>query len=438
MRRLFKKLAPLTVLTLCGAVSYYLMATAPEPRRRTPKSVVPVVEVLQVEPVEYRVRVSSSGIVAPRTQSRLVSEVAGRILRVASNFRNGGLFQDNEVLIEIAPAEYRLALTNSEAALQGVRARMAELKVTQENLKKSLIIDNEHLELTEKQYQRHQRLQKQGSVAQSALEQSESEYLLRKASVQSLYNSLDLIPVQHNVLESELILKQAQFDRAQLDLQRTHIRAPYAGRVLEKEVDIGQSVSKGSTLASIYAVDYAEIRLPITEREASFLTLSKVDDDAGIALSDVILSTRVAGQDYQWQGRIIRSEGTIDAHTRQLFLVAQVDDPYSVSANGSPPLKVGQFIEAEISGRLLRDIFLVPREALRTNNEVLVVTPDKRIERRQLDVIWKDKESVVVGADLHAGEHVSLTALPYAPDGSKVKTVAPKSKRPMVAPEGAQ
>ncbi len=431
MKRWFRFLAPAAVLAVSVAAGFLLLTTAPKPERKPPSPVLPLVEVMEVLPVDYQVKVASTGTVAPRTQSTLVSEVAGRIVEVAPNFRSGGFFDAGEVLVMVDEAEYLLAVADIEAAIEGVKARLAELDITAENLKKSLVIDTQHLELAQRQFQRNSKLREQGTVAQSVLEQSEREYLASKASIQNLNNSLALIPAQRRVLEAELKLKQAQLGTARLDLERTRLSAPYAGRVLEKQADIGQSVSKGSVLATLYAVDYVEIRLPINDREAAFLKLpaGRTSEVPPADLPEVILAADIGGQRHEWQGRIVRSEGAIDARTRQLFLVAQVDDPYS-SANGRPPLKVGQFVEAEIPGHVLQDVLVLPRKAVRADDEVLVVTPEDRIERRHLEVVWSDQQNVVVRSGLRAGERVSLTALPYAPEGARVAVgVAEGEKR---------
>ena len=439
MKRLLQILGPVTVLVSCFVIAYFLLKTAPEAKRQTPKPVLPVVEVFEVQPVDYQVNVQSQGTVMPHTQSTLVSEVAGRIVEIAPHFRSGGFFDLDEVLMSIDPAEYQLALANIEASLAGVRARLAELATTAENLQKSQLIDSQHLDLADRKFRRHSKLRKQGTVAQSVLEQSEREYLLRKASLQSLQNSLQLIPAQRRVLQAEMKLKQAQRDSARLDLARSRVAAPYTGRVLEKQVDIGQSVTKGTVLATLYAIGSVEIRLPITDRKAAFLTLPERHNNEAMAEQPVVkLSSTVGDRHYQWQGRIVRTEGAIDIRTRQQFLIALVDDPYSNSSDGGPVLKIGQFVEAEIPGQMLNGVFILPRQAVRAGNEVLVITPDNRIQRRQLDLVWGDKEVVVVRDGLTAGERIALTALPYAPDGAQVRVGGAKLKPNRAAPTGVQ
>lgn len=419
MRKLFRILLPIMVLTLCVGVAFILIKTAPSPQRKPSGPVVPVVEVLEVKPSDYQIVVRATGTVKPHIQSNLVSEVAGPVIYISPNFTNGGFIEPGELLVRLDQAEYQYVVANTQAALAGVKARLLELDTTAENLKKSLAIEEQQLALAERQVIRHTKLRQQHTVSQSALDESEREFLLRKSSLQGLKNSLQLIPAQRQILQAELKLKQAQLASAQLDLDRTQIRAPYAGRVLERQVNVGQSVSKGSVLAAIYAVDYVEVRLPITDREASFLTLP--EGRGGKSQLEVTLSVSIAGRDYQWHGQIMRTEGMLDARTRQLFLIAQIDNPHAPAHDDHPPLLVGQFVEAEIPGRLLRDVVVLPRRVARADDEVLVITPDNRIERRKLEVVWRDRSSIVVRAGLSAGDRVSLTQLPYAPQGSPVK-----------------
>jgi RND family efflux transporter MFP subunit len=218
---------------------------------------------------------------------------------------------------------------------------------------------------------------------------------------------------------------QARLAQANLSLERTKILAPYAGRVLERNIDIGQFVSPGNILARIYAVDFVEIRLPLTNRQLEFVTIPEVyrDDTLGIRApgTPVRLTAKIGSKIYAWQGHIVRAEGSIDTQSRQVFVIAQVDDPYGKDPSGRPPLKVGQFVEAEIEGMQLNDVVVIPRSALRAGGEVLVVNEQSRLESRRVDVLWSDEQNVVVGSGLDTGDRLVLTPLGTGMDGVEVK-----------------
>jgi RND family efflux transporter MFP subunit len=218
---------------------------------------------------------------------------------------------------------------------------------------------------------------------------------------------------------------QARLAQANLNLERTRILAPYAGRVLERNVDIGQFVSPGTILARVYAVDYVEIRLPLTNRQLEFVTIPEVyrDDTLGIRAPGppVRLTARIGSKTHEWRGRIVRAEGSIDTQSRQVFVIAQVDDPYGKDPSGRPPLKVGQFVEAEIDGMQLPDVVVIPRTALRVGGEVLIVDEANKLQGRQVDVLWSDEHNAIVASGLEADDRLVLTPLGTGMEGVEVE-----------------
>ncbi len=382
IKRLWKLLLPWMVLAIALLIGVGLMKTAPEVKRQTPKPIIPVVEIRTVQPVEYAVLVPSHGTVAPHTQGSLVAEVAGRIIQVGSHFRPGGFFEAKEMLVAIEEEDYHHAVTIARADLLRMRLALRE--------------------------------------EEARAVQAKQDW--KKLGLSGDPGALTLRGPQLEGAKAALAASEARLAQAERDLQRTKIVAPYAGRVLEKQVDVGQYVARGTPLATLYAVDHVEIRLPITDEQAAFLDLPEHfrGEEPRHTGPQVNLTATVGGNEWHWQGEIVRTEGSIDPRTRQLHVVARVDDPYHRDATGNPPLKVGQFVKAAIVGPPLKQVFIVPREALRPGSEVLVLTSQERIAHKKLQIIWRDKENVIVKSGLQAGDRVVLTPLPYAPDGMQV------------------
>jgi len=379
-----KALLPLAVLAVGAVAGWALIATGPEAQRRPPASAVPVVEALTVKPEAYRVVVRTRGTVAPRTQSTLIPEVAGRVRWIAPGLRAGGFFEAGEALLRLEDTDYRSAVTVARAELARARLALAEEEAQGAQARR----DWERLDLTGEP----------------------SDLVLRVPQLESA--------------RADAAAAEARLARAEADLARTVIRAPYVGRVLEKRVDVGQYVAPGTVLATVYAVDYVEIRLPLSDDQVPFVRLPEAyrgeEPAGGRAGPPVTLTARVGEETYEWQGRVVRTEGSIDTATRQLFVVAQVDDPYARHGD-APPLKVGRFVEAAIEGRRLKDVFVLPRQALEEGSRVLVITPERTLARRPVEVAWRDGDSVVVTGGLKAGERISLTPLPFAADGAPVR-----------------
>jgi len=382
IHRLSWILVPL-ILLLAGASAWYMIWARPEPERRVPEVVAPLVRVQPVTFETVQLTVASQGTVAPRTESRLVSEVAGRVEWVSPSFVSGGFFEQGEPLVRIDDHDFRQAVVRAEADVTRARLRLAQ-------------------------------------------EEAEAEVARREWEDlgQGEATPLTLRVPQVDDARATLAAAEAALQTARRDLERTEVRAPYVGRVRSKAVDLGQFVTVGTSLGSIYSVDYAEIRLPLPDQDLAFLDLPLVyrGNEGSNPGPKVTLSARFAGGDYSWTGRVVRTEGEIDAQSRLVHVVARVKDPYGRGANPDrPPLAAGMFVQAEIAGRAVPDVAVLPRAALRGTNEMLVVDDEDRLRIRAVDVLRTTSETVIVRGGLEAGERVCLSPLEAVTDGMRVR-----------------
>lgn len=383
LKTLVRRTLPFLILGGGLAVYVYLHKTAPVAERRAPPTPLIEVEVKRLEPETYRIWLSSQGTVRARTESTLIPEVSGRVLRIAPNFREGGFFSEGDVLVEIDPRDYQTAVVVAESALAEARVRLAEEEAQSVQAR----LDWERLGGTD----------------------TPPELVLREP--------------QLALARARLRAAEASLEKAKLNLERTRIQAPYDGRVLSKRADVGQVVGPGSVMAEIYAVDYAEIRLPLTIEQYAMLELdaSKVlEGSESPASKPVWLTARFGPDEISWQGRLVRVEGAVDTRSRQFYVVVQVDKPYAETY--AQPLKVGMFVEAKVQGRELEGVYRLPRTALREDKFVLTLDAENRIQRVEVTPIWSDANEVVFReASIPAGTLVSLTQMALAIDGMQVK-----------------
>jgi len=373
---------PLLVLALGGVATVGLVAARPGLDTRKPQHRSPLVRVARVAPREIELRVHTQGTVVPRTESDLVAEVSGRIIAISPSLASGGFLEPNEALVRIDPSDYEISVERAEAAIARAESQ---------------------LQLADTALERQQRLA-HSHVGSSA--------------------DLDSARNDQRVAEANLRDAHAALRQAQRDLERTRVRVPFAGRVREKHVDVGQYVNRGTPVARVYAVDYAEVRLPIPDREAAFVDLP-VDyrgDDADVSGPEVLLRARFAGREYTWKGRIVRTEGELDPKTRMIHAVARVENPYGRGDDPErPPLAVGLFVDAEIRGRRVADAISLPREALRGSDEVVVVDRDGRLDVRRIEILRRESDRILVASGLAAGEQVVTGPLAVAVDGMQVR-----------------
>ncbi|MCE2390197.1 MAG: efflux RND transporter periplasmic adaptor subunit [Proteobacteria bacterium] len=356
-----------------------IIATGPRVQPRPPAIPAPLVRVIEAQPESVRLRVTTHGTVVPRTESELVPEVAGPVTWVSPALVSGGFFEADEPLLRIDPRDYRVALERARAALD--RAESEHSRASRDLERRRGLADRDF-----------------ASAAQ-----------------------LDTAVNTSNIARANLRDSRAALERAERDLERTEIRAPYRGRVREESVDVGQFVSRGQRIARLYAVDYAEVRLPIPDRELAYLDLPLLYRDASRSPgSEVILSAHFGGREQRWEGRVVRTEGEIDPQTRMVNVVARVADPYGSSGDRAP-LSVGLFVEAEILGRSEQNVFVLPRSALRDGDRMLVVDDGMQLRFREVEVLQVSGDQVILRAGLTAGERVCASPLEAPVDGMRVR-----------------
>jgi RND family efflux transporter MFP subunit len=347
-----------------------IVATGPKLEQQPPPSIAPLVRTWQAQTQTVQMSAITNGTVMPRTQSELVPEISGRVTKVSPSMVSGGFFKKGDLLLAIDPLDYEVALEQARAALTSARSELENAKRAHER----------QLNLAQKQ-----------SASQAQQDDALNRMRIAEASQRET---------------------SARLSRAERDIARTKITAPYDGRVRSERVDVGQFVTRGASIASLYATDIAEVRLPIHDEELAYLQLplaGQTDQHQPV----VILSARFAGAEHTWQGKVVRTEGELDPQTRMINVIAQVPSPYQQQGT-RPPLAVGLFVSAEIIGNRLDEVFVLPRSALQVNQQVYVIDDNNRIQFRDVEIIRIIDEQVYVIAGIMPGETVSLSTVSHA------------------------
>ncbi|MCH8891669.1 MAG: efflux RND transporter periplasmic adaptor subunit [Myxococcales bacterium] len=354
-----------------------------------------LVSVIEAQPRDIQYSVYTHGTVVPRTESDLIPQVAGEVVWVSPTLVSGGFFEKGDPLIRIDPSDHRVELEAARAVVARTKSEFARTKT---------------------EIERQRSLAVEGVASQARIDDAENAF---------------------RVTEAELREETAKLARAERDLERTEIRAPYQGRVRSETVDVGQFVSRGVPIGKLYATDYAEVRLPLPDRDLRYLDIpfdlsgrrvpsdgDRIEASVGAA---VRLRAEFAGEPRTWIGQIVRTEGEIDAKSRMVHLVARVEDPYGQNGTrGSAPLAVGLFVEAEIQGRRVEGVFVLPRTALRNNSGddfVYVVDAGDRLRFKAVEVLRAERDDVVIGGGLEPGDRGCISPMAAPVNGMAVRVV---------------
>lgn len=389
MKKLLRAILPLVVLGAAWLLVQHWIKNREEAQQRPAQKMPTLVEGTVLKKTKFPVVVKTFGTVQPRTETTLIPELPGKVMEISPALRPGGFFEKDAILLRIDPRDYETRLSVAKRNLA-----QAQSLLEVEKARGQQAVEN------------WKRLGKQGEPSDLALR----------------------VP-QMNEAKALAESAKAEVEKAERDLGRTEIRAPFAGHIVEKMVDVGQYVTTGTILAKAFAVDYVEVPLPITNQQIAYLDLPESYREGDVAAqtpTEVVLTGKIGAKEGVWKGRIIRVSGAFDEKTRQIYAVAQVDNPYGKRDDSSPPLKVGLFVNAEIKGKTLDDVFVIPSTAVRVSEEVILIDPQNRMWRRPVVPLLRDEQFSIVAAGkqgdigLEEGEILCTTPIAFPVHGAPV------------------
>lgn len=375
-----KVLLPIGLVVGAIAIMFVLFGarTAPEQKEEQAKDLL--VEVIPVVALMDNLRVTSQGTVEPKIKSVLVSEVTGKIVWISEAFVKGGLFKKGDILVRVDDADYRTTVKSAEAALARAKATLEEEKA-------------------------------RAKVA----EQEWNDFM--QGDAPDLYiRKPQLAREVANVQAAE-----ADLERANRELARTKITATFDGLIKQKQADLGQFVNLGTPVAEVYGTDVAEVRLPISDLDVSFLSFDSAYE-LNIQKPSVELTASFGAEQKSWSGTIVRSEGVVDEMNRLVYLVAEIVDPYGIKNNHSA-IEFGRFVQADIIGKQIENLVVMPRDLIYQDRQALIVENGK-LTIRDIVIEKVDKKYAYVSAGLAQSEQLISTNIKNPLQGTAVKVLA--------------
>lgn len=375
-----KLILPFAIVGAAIIVAIILVMTRPAAAREEVVPVAPLVRATEVGLGPARLIVRTQGTLKPVRQSDLVAQVSGRIAEVSPRFGVGGEFSAGELIVRIDPRDYELAVQQAQASL-------AQAKV---------------------------RLQMEQAEAEMAREEWND---LGTGEPSQLAMRVPQLAEARAAVEAA----EAAVAQAELNLDRTAIRAPFAGRLATKHVDLGQFVAPGTPIGRIFSTASAEVELAITPEETAYLNLGVLEEGGTIPVE---FEAVLGGQPVRWTGTVIRTTGSVDEQTRMSGLVARIDDPYSIRTSAGQPLQMGQFVDAYVLGRQADGVARLPRSAMRGRSQVLVIDEAGKLHFRDVDVLRLTRDEALIRGGLADGEVVCVSPMEAPVEGMTVQVAS--------------
>ncbi|MDG1751305.1 MAG: efflux RND transporter periplasmic adaptor subunit [Thalassotalea sp.] len=375
-------LTPFAIIFAAIILLIIVSALAPKPEKKPIVHKAPLVEVENLKKESITFVIPSQGNILPRTETNLIAEVSGKVVSVSDKFKVGGYFLKGEQLLTLDDVDYQIALIQAKANLANAKANLVEQK--------------------------------------ARAEQAEAEWLLSGESLENAPVLALRIPNLQKA-EADLQAAEANLKSAEIKLARTKITAPYDAMLQEKHVDIGQFVTMGASIAKTFAIDYAEARLPIKQRDVSFLELPKINQEkTKTALVDI--QSDMDGKITHWPAKITRYEGVVDSKSRVHYIIAQIDDPYAVLSNNTQQeIRMGAFIHADIQGKTVDGVLAIPRAALHGADTIYTLDVTNKLHIQKIDLLRTDASFVYSLDDLPFGHRLITTMLETPVEGMSLR-----------------
>lgn len=340
----------------------------------------PIVAIENIIVAPMTLEVSSHGVVTPKYETQLVSQVSGEIVELSDTFVRGGFVKKNQLLARIDPSDYQAALIDAQATMATARAAL-EKEVAQ-----GKVAEREWKQITNS---------------------SPTELSLRKPQL-----AQELARVKS---------AQASILRAERNLERTEIRAPFDAMIDSRMIGLGSFVSMGSQLGKVLGTDVAEIRLPVADNQLEFLEKEGVN-------APVNLIGTYAGKSTKWSANIARGEGVVDNKSRMSYLVAEIEDPYQLNSKTSAgvPLRFGSYVNAQIQGNHITKATSIPRYLV-LNGKVAILNSDSKLHYAEIDIVRQQGSHVIVANGLASGDQLIVSALDYPINGMKLALASDKA-----------
>lgn len=340
-----------------------------------------LVDVIEINKDTYMPSIQVMGTVEPSQDIVLSPQVGGQVVSLAQDFEPGGLVKRGQVLLQIDKADYEYALAQRQSDLSQA---IADLNIEQGRQ----------------------------NVAQQ-------DFALLGDSIVTGDRSLVLREPQLQAARARVDAARSAVKQAELDLERTTIRAPFDAHILTRTVNVGSQVSQGESLGRLVGREIYWVVGTVPQSQLRWLKFP----DQGETPSKVTVRNRTAWEPgAHREGTLHRLVGALEDQTRLARVLIDVRDPMAFRTEnmGAPPLMIGSFVEANIEGRVLEDVVRLDRDYLRKDNTAWVME-EEALRIRTVDVLFQDAEYAYISDGLNNGDQVVITNLSTVVEGAPLR-----------------
>lgn len=387
---IFKILLPLAVLIGGGLFAQHLLETGPQAKPRPKKKNATVVKTIPVRFGTHSTFIDAMGVVKASQSIALRPQVSGKVVAISDLLLPGGKFEKGDRLLQLDPSDYQLLVRQQKSAV-------AKAKSNLELEEGNQIVARRELALLGEQ-----------------VSKDEEKLMLRKPQLKNLQIALEIA--------------EAQYEQAQLQLDRTNIMAPFNGIVQSRDINIGTWVSSSTPIGTLIGSDSYWVEASVPEGDLKWITFPQLPDQKG---SKVKINNPTAWDEKSFRvGRVIQLLPSLESQGRMARLLIEVEDPLSIQEKNreKPKILVGSFVRVSIEGKVVEKALELSREYLRDGKNLWIYTEKDRLGIREVSVTFKNRENVLITDGVHQGEKLIISSLAAPVEGMKLRQSGDKPK----------
>jgi len=412
--RVLVSLGLIVAFVAVGAAIFAGLATLRKPPNRdaTPPPRT-MVKVQRAERSSYRETLTGYGRARALRKAEVSSELAAVVLRISPDLAAGTPVEGGYPLVFLDDRDARSAKDSADARLDRANAELSRLRAETDSVAKQLVLVVEEVESSRRELARLERLAEQKHTSASVVDAQSLQVATRRAAQVVLEGRQVTIAAQIQAAAADVQAALADQRRADDDLARAVVKAPFAGVIETRLVDAGSRVSPGTPLFRL--VDPSQVEVPIA------LPASRFGDVEAGSRATIRLT---GGTTDVWTGKVARIAPGVDPTQRTFLAYLEVRADRGRSA--VPP---GAFVVATIHGREYRDVFVVPRAAF-IADRIYIAKPEEDdlalVEERRPEVLRLLTDVALVSGGIEVGEQVVITSIEHIAAGGRVRIAPPE------------
>ncbi len=352
------------IFILSSAVIAWFIINMPKPEKSVEVNDVPSLTYTNVILQDQAIPVYSRGKVSAAHIRHITSEVPGLVEYKNPKLIRGAFVEQGELLIKLDQQPFILDIAEKQSTLDKAKLQLSET-------------------------------QAKARIAQKSAGKKSSEYARH-------------IP-QLTFAKSQVEAAKSALTYAKTQLEKTEITAAIGGKVIEDNINQGEYLQSTSSIGKLYGTDIVEVRLPLNDQQIDILGLKEINLlDPNNEKKVTVKVNSYHDRETVWHGHISRIEGERDSN-QLLYVIAQINNTQLDNQKNSPLLP-GSFIEASIHGKTIKGLRILPRALIQADKQVWVINDDNRLERKEVNILYRGKELVYIQSGVNRHEKVVNTS----------------------------